>query len=240
MQSSAFKRSAVRLKSAYKLVDSALVAMEPLRVHIPERFAERDLASIEDVSYILGFMAVITEDNYYASSTITAMIRTEPDRVGRCVVDDVGYIELHYDKGSRFVANTNLVMLDNLVHRVYTELYGMGRIPWYYNYEDFPKFFADTGKYNGVTPAADLAVWEYMAAQLCRDPDDPTKYYRQRKDAKQAYLTHPPQITSLRNVALGATNVTARLAGSYFDDGLTASLVNPSDRAERIETMLRQ
>lgn len=240
MQSSAFKRSPARLKSAYKLVDGALVATEPLRVHIPERFAERGLASIEDVSYILGFMAVITEDNFYSVSMTPAMLRTEPDRIGRCVVDDVGYIELYYDKGSRYVADINVVVLDNLVHRITTELYGKGRIPWYYDYEDIPRFFEDTGKYNGVEPAADLAVWEYMAATLCRDPDDPTVYYRQRKDAKQAYRTNPPQITSLRNVALGATNVTARLAGSYFDDGLTVSLVSPSERAERIETMLRQ
>lgn len=240
MHSSAFKRSKTRLDKAYKQAGEALIALEPLRIHIPERFTERGLAVIEDVTYILGFMAILTEDDYYASSTITAMIRTEPDRIGRCVVDDVGYIELHYEKGSALIANTNLVIIDNLIHRIETEMYGKAKIPWYYDYEDLPRMFAETQKYNGVNPAPDQAAWEYLCAHICRDPDDTTRYYRQRVHAKGDYLKRPPVTVPLKNVSLGATNVTARLAGSYFDDGLTVSLTNPSERAERIETLLRQ
>lgn len=239
MLSSAYKRSKSRVDAAYKKVGTSLVALEPLRIQIPERFTERGLATIEDVTYILGFMAIITQDNYYSSSTVTAMLRVEPDRIGRCVVNDVAYIELHFDKGSKLIASTDVVMVDNMIHRVYTEMYGKGRIPWYYEYEDVPKMFQDVGKYNGVTVGADLAIWEYVAASLCRDPDDPTKYFRQRKDIKGHPEIHP-YIVPLRNVSYGATNLVARLGGSYFDQGMTGTLTNPADRNERLESMLRQ
>lgn len=240
MQSKEFTRSKARVDSALKKVGTKLVALEPVRIHIPERFTERGLAEIEDVSYILGFMAIITEDNYYASSTLTAMIRTEPDRIGKVVVDDVAYIELFYEKGSAVIASTDVVVNDNLPHRIYTEMLGKGRIPWYYGYEDIPKMFVDTKKYNGVTIGADFAVWEYISAALCRDPDDPSKYFRQRANAKKDTETVTPLYIPLRNVSVGATNVTAKLGGSYTNDGITAALVSPSDRPEKIETLLRQ
>jgi len=240
MLSSAYKRSKSRVDAAYKKVGTTLVCLEPLRIQIPERFAERDLAVIEDVSYILGCMAIITEDNYYASSMVTGMLRTEPDRIGRTVVDDVGYIELYYDKGSKIIASTDPVVNDNLPHRVYTELYGKGRIPWYYDYEDIPRLFENSGKYNGVTLGADLAIWEYVASSLCRDPEDPTRYYRQVPNAKASLNTKRPYFIALRNVSFGSTNMTAKLGGSYYDPGMTSALANPSDRAERFESMLRQ
>jgi hypothetical protein len=240
MRSKDFTRSKARVDSALKKIGTKLIAQEPVRIHIPERFSERGLAEIEDVSYILGFMAIITEDNYYASSTLTAMVRTEPDRIGKCVVDDVGYIELFYEKGSAVIAATDVVVNDNLPHRIYTEMLGKGRIPWYYTYVDIPRMFVDTKRYNGVTIGADLAIWEYLSASLCRDPDNPSRYFRQRPNAKKDAETITPYYIPLRNVSVGATNVTAKLGGSYTNDGITAALVSPSDRPEKIETLLRQ
>lgn len=240
MNSSAYKRDKKRVDSCLKKVGTTLVALEPLRIQIPERFTERDLAIIEDVSYILGFLAIITEDNYYASSTVTGMLRTEPDRIGKIVVDDIPYIELFYDKGSSVFSSTKVVTVDNLVHPVYTEMLGKGNIPWYHGYEDICMMFYDTGKYNGVTLGADLALWEYLGACLCRDPDNPRQYYRHRKNVKESLKTVDPYIVSLRNVAFGATNFTSKLGGSYFDPGMTSLLAHPSERQERVENFLRQ
>jgi len=240
MLSSVYKRSKARTDACMKKAGNTFIAMEPLRIHIPERFAERGLAVIEDVSYVLGCLAVITEDNYYAPATVTGMIKTEPDRVGRVVVDEVGYIELSYNKGSKIVASTDIVVVDNLPHKIYTELLGKGNIPWYYHYPDIPMIFRESAKYNGVRLGADLAIWEYISAQLCRDPNDPTKYWRQIPNAKALLATKSPYFVALRNVSLGSTNMTARLGGSYFDPGMTSTLANPSDRSERFESVLRQ
>src|SRR5690606_19118349 len=150
MLSSEFIHSPERVEKAIKVAGDAIYALEPLRIHFPERFVERELATIEDIVYVLGFMAIITEDNHYSAPIITAMIRTEPDRIGKVVVDDVAYVELSYNKGSKIAVSTDLVVVDNLIHRIYTEMYGKGRIPWYYMYEDIPDMFVKTGKYNGT------------------------------------------------------------------------------------------
>lgn len=239
MLSSQFIRDKARVDRAYKVSGKVAFAMEHLRVHIPERFVERNLAVIGDVVYILGCMAIITDDNRFASSRVTAMIRTEPDQINKVVVDDVQYIELSYNKGSCLLASTDVEISDNLAHRIYTEFLGKGRQPWYYNYEIMPKIFSRTDKYNGLTLGADPVILEIMTANMCRDPDDPSKFYRQRPDAKLTYLKDPPAVVPLRNVSYSATNVAAKLGGSRFDEGLTAILVNPSERPERIETMLR-
>lgn len=240
MLSSIYTRSKSRIDAAMTRVGDTMVALEPLRIHIPERYLERDLAVLEDVSYILGCMAIITEDNYFASSSVTAKLKTEPDRIGRTVIDDVGYVELSYDKGSRIIASTNPVVIDNLPHRIYTEFFGKGKIPWFYDQDDIPVIFKNSGKYNGVTLGADPAIWEYISATLCRNPDDPTQYFRQIPNSKAMLKTKDPFFVALRNVSFGSTNVTAKLGGSYFDPGMTSALANPSDRPERFESMLRQ
>jgi hypothetical protein len=239
MQSSIFKRDKARVNRAFKKAGDSLIALEPLRIHIPERFLERDLAVIEDVSYILGCYAIITEDNYYAPTLVPAMLKTEFDRIGRTVINDVGYVELAFDKGSKIVASTNPVVLDNLPHRIYTEFHGKGRIPWYYDKDDLPFVFAQSPKYNGVTLGADPAIWEYVSASLCRDPDDPTRYFRQIPNSKAISKTKEPYFVALRNVSFGSTNVTSKLGGSYADPGLTSALANPSERPERFESVLR-
>ncbi|MNJ68815.1 hypothetical protein D3C77_650980 [compost metagenome] len=49
----------------------------------------------------------------------------------------------------------------------------------------------------------------------------------------------PPTIIPLRNVSYGATNTIAKLTGSRFDEGMTSAIVNPGDRVERTEMVLR-
>ena len=53
-------------------------------------------------------------------------------------------------------------------------------------------------------------------------------------------LSRPPALIPFRSVTYGATNTTAKLMGAYFDEGLTSALVNPSQRTEKIEELLRR
>ena len=56
-----------------------------------------------------------------------------------------------------------------------------------------------------------------------------------REDLKtKKFVTIP-----LRSVAYAASNTTNKLAGSYFSVGLTSALVNPTERVEKIEAILR-
>lgn len=237
MRSSDYVHDKDAVNNAIQVCGSTILAKKPLTLIFPARFKDRGLAILEDVTYVLGFFALITEDLKYSVSIISAMIETVPRRVSMVLIDDVEYTAFHYEEGDKVVASMAVVMNDNLPHKIYTELYGKGKIPWYYGYTDIPKFFAKTGKYNGVTFGAGPAVWEYMAGSVCRDPNNLRRLYREivpyNPNLKPAYV-------GLRNVAFNAPNVSARSSGSYFNDGLTISLTTASPRLSKMEELLRK
>jgi hypothetical protein len=64
-------------------------------------------------------------------------------------------------------------------------------------------------------------------------------YRHQFKDTKQL-TDKPPEIIALRSVQDGASNTTAKLMGAYLDEGINSALVDPAERLERVEDLLRR
>lgn len=237
MKSSQFTRDITRLQKAYRKVGSSLVANEPVRIMVPEAWVPLGLAVVEDVVMILGIFALITDDDKFASTKLTAMVRTEPDRISTTIVDDVPYLTLFYDRGSTILSSTDIVVVDIMVHPIWTVLYGRAKVPWYIDYERLLKLFHNTGEFNGTDRTSDPAIWSYMGATICRDPDNPRRYFRQRDHAK--YGPVQPVTVPLKNVSFNADSLVAKLSGSYFDPGVTAALANPAKRPDAVESILR-
>lgn len=235
-----FLRDPIRVNAAVKQVGSRVVALESLRMYFPTRWTERDLATIESVITVLGYVALVTDDNRYANTKISGYLRVEPDRISQETIDNELYTVLWFKKGSSVIASTDIVMNDNLVHSIYTELLGKGKIPWYFTYQDRPRLFENIGYYNGVDRNGDPAIWSFMAASASRDPDDPQRYYRQRKNPTDDMDTHPPITVGLKLVSYHGSSLISKQGGSYFDAGTTSALANPSERIERTEQMLTQ
>lgn len=226
-------RDKERLDKALKRGGDKVIATESVRMIFPSRWLERDLAVIESTITVLGFVAFATDDDKYAVSKVPGFFRTEPDRITNEEFEGEMYTVFHYSKGSRVIYSTDIVVIDSLVHPIYTEFLGKGRLPWYYDYSDLPSLFEGIVYYNGVDKGGDIAIWSYMAATAARDPDNPQRYFRQRKD-----LSVKPKLVGLKKVSFHGGNVMAKLGGSYFDAGTTSALANPSTRVERAETML--
>ncbi len=239
MKASEFIRDKTRVSRAYRKVGTSLVATEPLRIMIPEGWVKQGLAIVEDVISVLGMMAIITDDNRFASTSITAMVRTEPDRTSTVMVDDVPYLTFFYDVGSTIMSSTDIVIVDTMVHPIYTVIYGRAKVPWYYDYERLLKIFHRTGEFNGTDGKSDPAIWSYMGATICRDPDNLRQFYRHRKTAKLDQHKTPPVTVPLKNVSFNADSLVAKLSGSYFDPGVTAALAHPSKRPDTVESILR-
>jgi hypothetical protein len=53
-------------------------------------------------------------------------------------------------------------------------------------------------------------------------------------------FTKPPTFIPFRSPIYGATNTTAKLIGAYFDDSINSALVNPSEKVEGVESLLRR
>jgi hypothetical protein len=223
-----------------ELEDGRLVCVKPVKIYIPSRFAERDLAQISIETIIVGIYAIVTEDGFYGVSIVNAMCRIEPTSTIKVVINGDEYYEFSFDAGSTVAANVNLVRTDTLVYKIYDEIIAKGRVPWYLGYPELAKLF-DTAKYHaGANIGTNHEVTELLVSMISRDPQDRTKYYRQTVQSMEEVSKRPPYFVPMRSVQYAATNTTNKLAGAYFKDGLVSALVQPAERVERIEDLLRR
>jgi hypothetical protein len=240
MELSELKRDAGKVHACLQeLPDNRLVAIKPVKIYVPVRFAERGLAEIGVDTYICGIYAIVTEDNYYAVSLVNAMIRIEPSSMIKVKFKGVEYFEFSFDVGSTIISTTYLVKNDVLVYRIYDEIIAKGRVPWYLSYEDMGKLF-DSAKYHaGANIGQESVVTELIISLIARQATNKVNYFRTTVKNLTDLATLKPVYIPLKSVTYGATNTTNKLAGSYHSVGVTSALVSPSERVERIELLLR-
>lgn len=222
-----------------ELPDGRLVCKKPVKIYIPARFAERGLAQIGIDTYIVGIYAIVVEDVYYGVSMVNAMLPIEPTSTLKLQIEGDDYYEFSFDAGSTVVTSTDLVKTDVLVYKIYDEVISKGRVPWYLGYLELGKIF-DTASYHaGASIGREQEVTELIISMISRNEQDRNLYYRTTVQDLGELQTKRPAFIPLRSVQFAATNTTNKLAGSYFGDALVSALVNPTDRVERIESLLR-
>lgn len=230
-------RNADAVKQSLKQVGESLIANKECRIYLPFRFSERKLAIVAGEIRIVGIYAIVVDD-VYAVSSACAMIQITPSSTSIVSFDGSEYYEFTFVKGAVIIPNCNLVKEDTLVYNIYDEIIAKGHIPWYLSYMDLGKLFITSQFHGGLSLGPTNIPLEILAASIARSKDDRTLYYRHTIDTlegKDSSVKIP-----FRNVIFGATNTTARLTGAYFEDGLTSTLVNPSETTEGIETILRR
>ena len=232
-------RSAPEVHAALtELEDGRVVTKKPVKIYIPTRFADRGLASIGSEIYIVGIYAITVNDLHYGVSVVNAMMRIEPTSLMKVVIDHDEYYEFFFEPGSTVFPSTQLVKTDTLVYRIYDEIISKGHVPWYLGYTELGRLF-DSAKYHaGANIGENPEVTELIVSMIARDSKDRRFYYRQVVKNLDDVEKRPPVFIPLRNITYGATNTTNKLAGSYFNEGMTSALINPADRSERIESLL--
>lgn len=223
-----------------ELPDGSLVALKQLKIYIPARFAERSLAEIGVDNYIVGIFAIVTEDNFYGVSLANARIKIDPTSTLIVKVKGIDYLEFMFEPGSKVITSVNLVKDDILVYQIYDEIISKGRIPWYCSYEDLGHIFDSAIHHAGANIGENPEVTELLISIIARNPEDKTQYYRSILQTEDDLKSKPPAFIALRSVNFAATNTTDKLAGSYFNVGVVSALNSPSERTERIETLLRK
>ncbi len=233
-------RDAVKVKAYLKeLPDGRLVAAKPLKIYLPTRFAERNLASIGLETHIVGIAAVVVEDRYYGVLLVNATMRIEPTSTLKVLVGDDEYFEFYFEAGSTVVSSVQLVKVDTLVFRIYDEIIAKGHCPWYLGYTELGKLFDTAKTYAGANIGQNHEVTELIVSMIARDAGDRHKYYRQTVKNAEDLKKNPPVIIPLRSVQYSATNTVNKLAGSFWNDSLVSTLVSPATRTEKLERLLR-
>lgn len=235
------KRDAARVNATLKTQsDDTLVTTSGCKIYIPVRYAEGRLAVIAAEIYILGIFLIVIEDQYYGVSSACAMMRITPDGTNIVKFDDDEYYEFMFEKGSTVIANVNLERRDILTYYIYDEHIAKGHVPSYIEYSDLGSLFLSAEYHAGISLSSSNSVHEMIAANNARSAKDRTLYARHLMNSLDEQWKTPPAFIPLRSVAYGATDTTSRLIGSYQEEGMLSSLVNPNEKAEDIESLLRQ
>lgn len=219
--------------------DGSVVALKPTKIYFPERFIEKQLATIGAQNYVVGLFAHVVEDQYYAVFLGAAMVHVEPTSIATVKFGDDSYLEMSFDPGARILTSQETVQDRLLTYRMYDEVISKGHAPWYLNYDDCIRLLYTADSLAGVGMLRNHAMLELNAAAICRDPKNINRYYRHAVQSYDDVAAHQPTIIPLMSVSYGTTNTVSRIMGSYLEQGIASSLVNPSTKVENIERLLR-
>lgn len=218
--------------------DDSVVTKSGCKIYFPVRFAERFLADLGMENICVGMFPIVV-GNYYTLINVNAYLSLNPSLTTKTPIDGVDYYCLTFEPGSIVIKTLELVQNSDIIFRLYDELYSKGKIPWYVGYEDLGSLFDTAKKFAGANVGENAEVVQLLASIVSRDPENRVVYYRQTVNTQADVRNKHPAYVPLRSVYYSATNTVSKLAGSYFADGVTSALINPSDRVEQIEEILR-
>lgn len=225
-----------------QLPDQTLMTKSGCKIYFPARWTEQRLAFLGNETYVFGFFAIVVGTHYVVGRACT-MFKLSPAYTKQVTIGDEVFYELGFDPGTTVVKNLNCVMDDTLPYQMYHEFIELGKLPSYQGYYDQANMFESCIALAGVKLGANEAVLSAIASSVLKDPDDLTRSYAFRlnlvSDGQQTSVP-APTVVPFRDVQYGATNTTAKIMGSYSDLAITSALVNPSERNEPFEDLLRE
>ncbi len=239
MDISTMVRDPKKIKAVLKEKDNTLLTTTGCKIYIPKRYIERKMAVVGAEIQIVGILTIVVEDKYYSVMRVPSMLTIQPSEILADKVLDEDYLVFSFDPGAVVISNLNIVMNIFLIYDIYNEIIAKGHVPWSFTYEDLGKLFADSKKYTGDQLSRTNVILEMIASTVSRNPKNLMEFYRHQIQTEEAEKAINPKFIPFRSVLYGANNTTAKLLGAYFDDSLISALVNPSERTEGVETILR-
>lgn len=235
-----FIRDPKKVHEAFKVLpDKRWVAVKPLKIYVPARYAEHNLAEIGARTYIVGIFAMVVEDTYFSSSTVNAMMEITPSSMMTVLFDDDEYFEFTFDAGAVICPSLDLVKIATFVYQIYDEFYAKGRVPWFLGYLQMGRLFRTAKKHANSNVGANWEVVELLASINARQSKNRKLYYRTGIRSLTDLETDPPAWIPMRSVQHAAVGTLNKLAGSHFREAVVSALVSPSSRSERVERLLR-
>lgn len=213
-----------------------IVATEDCKIYFPKSWLSGKLGTIDSRFNVLGVFAIVVGNNY-AVSDCMAKMPLIPDEVNAVKINEIDYYELSWLKGSVICPNRFLVKDKQLLYHVFEEFHGRGRQPWYIGVVKLISLFHTSVLHGGASLNTNQAIISLLTSARARQ-EDRTKYFKEQLITQSDLTRHSPVMIPLANVAYGSTNATARLYGGYLTEGLVSELVNPSERQEKIESLL--
>lgn len=241
MDISILKRNPEAVKSDLKTIGGKeIITKQGCKIYFPSRYEEQGLAVIGSLTELLGFFAIVYDNNTYGVFKILAKIKTRPDEISTVKINGESYLEFTYNPNSTVIENTEVVQDSGLLYDTWNEFISKGKVPWFFSYRDLSSLYINSKHYTGVQLGANHVIWEMLAANISRVRGNLETQYRHSIKKMEDLIKSPPTIVKLNSVTYGTSNTTSKLIGSYWEESVNSALLNPSKSKENIETLLRQ
>ncbi len=216
----------------------SVLTTSELIILIPQRFEVKKLLFNGEYTDAVGIFALVMGDRY-AVMSVNAMVTLHQTSTNIVNIDDMNYYQYTYLAGSEFMKTTEVVIDDFIIYNIFDEFISNGNVPWYFEYRDMAELFITSKDYAGSNIGGNKIVNHLIVSVLSRNRKDRMKYYRHQINTKKD-LIEKPSFVPLKSVMYVATNTLNKFAGSYFSEAIVSALVHPTDKVEKIESLLRE
>ncbi len=232
------KRDPDSVKKLLTLVGDKLVVLEDADIYVPVRFEIADLLTISTTISVIGIFPIVIGKSYTLCN-VNAMITIEPTFFRKVDIDDAKYYQFHFVKNSPILSQTELVKSDAVIFSIFNEFIAKGNVPWYIEYEDYGRLFDTAKEYAASNIASSPELMQLLVSMQSRSRSNRTVYYHTTIQSYNQLKKDPPVFIPLKSVVFSASTTLNKLAGSYFKDGVVSALANPTERVERLESLLK-
>ncbi len=202
-------------------------------VSILKKFEQYGCLFVQESVKTLGVFDMVV-DGAQSGMFLVSHIEMFPSDVVNDNSNDRPMVKLIFKKGDTFMKTTNVVVDSKLAFIVWMEYIKFANTLKAISYEQQAFIFDKMCKTSGIGFPVDHATYEAIFAHLTRDPYDFSIAHRNGK------MDGDFRRIPLNEVAHAATSTTSRIVGSYFNEGVNASLVNANDDVSPIENILRK
>jgi hypothetical protein len=209
------------------------------RIQVPKRFTDVGLGEVGIDTYVYGFFPIIFDTNEYAVLSACAIVQLNPYKSITVTIDEIDYYEFYFDAGQVVIKTTDLVKKETLMYNVFDEFVFKGKLPWYAEYEDVGKIFDTSFYHAGSRVSETQEVIEFIASMIGRSKLDRMKYIRTTAKGYSDVSLDKIDFVPLKSVFYSVNSTLNRIAGSYFNDGVTSALVQKTNSVELIENIIR-
>lgn len=213
------------------------IALDDVDIIFPKHYLDGKLGSLDSKFNTLGVFVVVSNGKY-AVHSVPGIIPLSPSSSTIIKINDMQYYKLSWTRGEVVAANTLVVKRKPLAFEIYDEFIAKGRIPPYLNKRDYVEILYHIKEFCDVDLGTDPAILAGYGAATARSVEDQTRPAREFYVKQADFIDMPIIRIPLRSVAYGADNTTARLLGSYLNEGIMSSLVNRSEGTQNIEQIL--
>jgi len=232
------RNAEVVLKQLSDVSGKPVIAKNNIAIQVPVRFKEIGLAQIGSSTFVFGLFAMILDSGEYALMNVNAYLELGAASVDTEEIDGTEYYNFHFEPGDVVFKTKSLVCRPALIFKAISEFVFKGKVPWYVDYDDMGKLFSTAKKHAATTADIRPEVMEFMAAYIGRNKNDRINYIRESAETYADFEKNLAWVP-MQSVYWSAPGTVNKLAGAYFQDGIVSAIVNPSERVEKIESILR-